>query len=240
MEEYEGNVGFIGSGKMAYALANGILKSGLIQSENIWASAPTMNNLQKFQEMNCNVTHSNYDVLVNCTIIFLCVKPHLTQVVLEQLYSYWKRSHIIVSVISGKTIKYLEENTPPQTKIIRSMPNVSSSVLAGACAISRGASISESVVKMIKKLLETVGLCEEIHEDQMDAIGGLSGSGPAFGASKMILETGEHPEVLRDTVCSPGGTTITGIHALEKAGVRAAMMNAVEAATLKAKELGQM
>ncbi|XP_067142111.1 pyrroline-5-carboxylate reductase 3-like isoform X1 [Centruroides vittatus] len=230
-----------------------------------------MNNLQKFQEMNCNVTHSNYDVLVNCTIIFLCVKPHLTQVVLEQLYSYWKRNHIIVSVISGKTIKYLEENTPPQTKIIRSMPNVSSSVLAGACAISRGASTSESVVKMIKKLLETVGLCEEIHEDQMDAIGGLSGSGPAFiftviqsmadgavkmgipksiaikyaaqtalGASKMILETGEHPEVLRDTVCSPGGTTITGIHALEKAGVRAAMMNAVEAATLKAKELGQM
>lgn len=270
MEEFNDNVGFIGAGKMAYALTSGMLKSGLLESERIWASAPSMTNLKNFQDLNCNITHSNSDVLANCTIVFLCVKPHLTSNVLEKLYCCWKQNHIIVSVIGGVTLKFLEEKTPPHTEIIRSMPNVSSVVLAGMCGISRGTFTKDSSVKLVEKLLRTVGLCEEVNENQMDAVCGLSGSGPAFiftviqsmadgavkmgipksvaikfaaqtalGASKMILETGEHPEVLRDSVCSPGGTTITGIHVLENAGVRAAMMNAVEAAALKAKELGK-
>ena len=124
---------------------------------------------------------------------------------------------------------------------------------------------------LVEQLLSAVGVAVSVDEKLLDAVTGLSGSGPAyvyqiiealsdggvrvglprevatklaaqtlFGAAKMVLETGEHPGVLKDAVTSPGGTTIAGLHALERGGLRAALMNAVEAATNRSKELGQL
>src|SRR5262249_54530105 len=125
-------------------------------------------------------------------------------------------------------------------------------------------------IALVDKLLKAVGKAFCLSESLLDAVTGLSGSGPAFvyviiealsdggvrmglprdvatalaaqtvlGSAKMILETGQHPSVLKDMVASPGGTTIAGLHALERAGLRAALMDAVEAATKRSTELGQ-
>src|SRR5262249_15586982 len=127
-----------------------------------------------------------------------------------------------------------------------------------------------SDVDRVAKLFGTVGVVVEVSEKLLDAVTGLSGSGPAFvylmiealadggvrvglprdvalelaaqtvfGSAKMVLETGQHPAALKDAVASPGGTTIAGLHALERGGVRAAFMDAVEAATKRAEELGK-
>lgn len=262
-------VGFIGAGKMCQALIHGMTHSGILKNDDIWISAPSMNNLKQFEEIGCNVTHSNEEVLFHCMIVFLCMKPNILQKIGPEMKE-WKDNHLVVSVASGITLNCLQQFTPAKTHFIRCVPNTPSAVHAGASAIARGLYTTDDDVKMIIELMRTIGICEEVLESQINAICGLSGSGPAYvytiiqsmadggvkmglpkplalrfaaqtvmGASKMVLETGEHPEVLRDNVCSPGGTTIAAMHTLEKSGVRAAMMNAVETATLQAAELGK-
>ena len=149
------------------------------------------------------------------------------------------------------------------------MPNTPALVLAGAAALAAGKTATAADVAIAQQIFGAVGRAVVVEEKLMDAVTGLSGSGPAYvfmiidalsdagvkaglprqlalelaaqtvyGAAKMVLETKEHPGKLRDMVTSPGGTTIEGLHALEKGKLRAALMNAVEAATARSKELG--
>ena len=150
------------------------------------------------------------------------------------------------------------------------MPNVGAKVLESASAICKGPQAKEDDIKTALSLFNAIGKAVVVKENLMDAVTGLSGSGPAyvflfidamadagvkaglpratalelavqtfFGASKLLLETGETPAAAKDQVTSPGGTTICGLHALEKGSVRADIINAVEAAILRSKELGQ-
>ncbi|KAH0617371.1 hypothetical protein JD844_015456 [Phrynosoma platyrhinos] len=140
---------------------------------------------------------------------------------------------------AGVTLQTLEEHLPAGTKVLRIMPNLPCIVQSGAVILARGSCVGENEVDLLKKLLSPSGLCEEAPESYIDIHSGLSGSGVAYGAAKMILETGEHPAVLRNAVCTPGGTTIHALHELEKGSLRATVMNAVEAATSRARELGK-
>jgi pyrroline-5-carboxylate reductase len=150
------------------------------------------------------------------------------------------------------------------------MPNTPCLVQASASAWCRGTRATDTDAQWTQQLLGAVGLALELPESQLDAVTGLSGSGPAFaclmiealadggvlaglprdvaqrlaaqtllGTARMVLETGKHPGALKDAVASPAGTTIAGLHELERAGVRGALMNAVSAAARRAKELGQ-
>jgi pyrroline-5-carboxylate reductase len=140
---------------------------------------------------------------------------------------------------------------------------------AGASAYALGHNATEQDAALVQRLLSTVGLAVQVPERLLDAVTGLSGSGPAYafqmiealsdggvrmglprdiatrlaaqtllGASRMVLETGEHPAALKDAVASPGGTTIAGLHALEQGGLRSTLINAVGAATTRSQELG--
>jgi pyrroline-5-carboxylate reductase len=148
------------------------------------------------------------------------------------------------------------------------MPNTPALIANGASAISKNKYVKEKVLNFVKKILEAVGIVVEVQEKYMDAVTGLSGSGPAYifmiiealadggvkmglsrevaqklaaqtvkGAANMVLETKKHPGELKDMVASPGGTTITAIHELEKNSIRASFIKAVESATLKSKSL---
>ncbi len=181
---------------------------------------------------------------------------------------------LFVSVAAGVTLKTMEsvwtEAGDQSPAMIRVMPNTPCLVGAAASGLCEGSTCTEAHRNSALALMSSVGICKVILENQMSALTGVSGSGPAYvfiliegmsdggvraglprdvatqlaaqtfyGAAKMVLETGKHPGVLKDSVCSPGGTTIAAVHALEQAGVRQAMMNAVVAAAERGDELAK-
>ncbi|XP_043076140.1 pyrroline-5-carboxylate reductase 3 [Puntigrus tetrazona] len=263
-------IGFIGAGNMAFGIAQGIIASEKVPPSNITISAPSMNNLPRFQERGVSVTHSNAEVVDRSRLVFLAVKPHLVPTVLNGISGNVTKEHVIVSMAAGVTLETLEELLPAGTRVIRIMPNLPCMLLEGALLLACGSGAGQREETLLKTLLGPCGLVEAGPEPWIDAHVGLSGSGVAFvyvfaealadgavkmgmpsalarriaaqtilGAGVLLRDSGKFPAELKAEVCTPGGTTIHGIHALEKGGFRAAAMGAVEAATERARELGK-
>uniref|UniRef100_A0A8C3A2G6 Pyrroline-5-carboxylate reductase 3 n=1 Tax=Cyclopterus lumpus TaxID=8103 RepID=A0A8C3A2G6_CYCLU len=231
-------IGFIGAGNMAFGIAKGIL-AGNVLPVNVRVSAPSSRNLGRFQELGIAVTHSNVEVVSGSDVVFVAVKPHLVSPVLNEISLHVTDRHIIVSVAAGVTLTTLEELLPENSVVIRLMPNLPCMVQEGALLFSRGTHAKQEDGALLHSLLHRCGLVEEGPEAWIDIHTGLSGSGVAFGAGRLLRESEKHPAQLRSEVCTPGGTTIYGLHTLEQGGVRAATMSAVESATVRARELGQ-
>jgi pyrroline-5-carboxylate reductase len=233
------------------------------------ASDPNPAAREKFKA-GIPTTHSNVEVVRQCDILVLAVKPQAVAGLLDEIGKEVTPRHLVISIAAGVTVKQIAEKLRPGTRIIRVMPNTPALVAAGAAGIAAGPSATHDDVALAERLFNAVGTAVVVPEHQLDAVTGLSGSGPAFvfvliealadggvrmglprdvaqtlaaqtvaGAGFMVLETGQHPAALKDAVASPGGTTIAGLHALERAGFRAAAMDAVEAATRRAGELGK-
>ena len=264
-------IGFLGAGKMATALAHGFLRSGLVTPDRLMASGTQSSTRTLFAEgTGARVTASNADVLHFADIVFLAVKPGQVAGVLSALRPDWNlHRHLLISVAGGITLDRLQAQAPG-ARVIRVMPNTPALVGQGASAYALGAGATESDAATTQQLLSSVGIAIQVPEALLDAVTGLSGSGPAYafvmiealadggvaaglprplaqklaaqtllGAAQMVLSTGQHPGALKDAVCSPGGTTIEGIHELERAGVRAALISAVRASADKSRRLGQ-
>ncbi|XP_006879310.1 PREDICTED: pyrroline-5-carboxylate reductase 3 [Elephantulus edwardii] len=261
-------VGFVGAGRMAEAIARGLIRAGKVEAQNVLASAPTDRNLCHFQALGCRTTHANQDVLRSCSLVFLATKPHILPAVLVEVAPVVTAEHILVSVAAGVPLSTLEELLPPSARVLRLSPNLPCVVQEGAMVLARGCRAGSKEAELLQSLLTACGRCDEVPEAYMDVHTGLSGSGVAFvcafsealaegavkmgmpshlahqiaaqtllGTAKLLLQEGRHPAQLRTDVCTPGGTTIHGLHALERGGLRAATMSAVEAATIRAKEL---
>jgi pyrroline-5-carboxylate reductase len=265
-------IGFIGAGKMATALAIGFLKSGLTESGKLIASDVHEGARAAFETLTqAKTTASNLEVANAGRVIILAVKPQQMEGMLRELGTVLTPQHLVISIAAGVTtariLKWLGRD---EARVIRVMPNTPALVQAGASAFCVGGHATREDAAVAQQLFASVGVAVETSEALLDAVTGLSGSGPAYGfqiiealsdagvrvglpratatqlaaqtllgAAKMVLETGEHPGALKDAVTSPGGTTIAGIHELEKGGLRAALMNAVVAATARATELGK-
>lgn len=264
-------IGFIGTGKMATALAKGFLVAGCVQASELIGSDVHPTPRDEFaRETGGTVVTTNREVLERADIVFLAVKPQAMQPVLAELKPLLTPQHLIVSIAAGITLAQLSDGVGPDRRIIRVMPNTPCLVNASASGYASGGIATVEDRATVQRLLSAVGIAYEVSEHLLDAVTGLSGSGPAYvyvmlealsdggvrmglprdvatrlaaqtllGAAKMVLETGMHPGALKDAVTSPGGTTIAGLHALERGGLRATLMNAVEAATLRAQELGR-
>lgn len=262
-------VGFIGAGKMAHGIAQGILVSGKVCPDNVMVSAPSLNNLGKFKDCGVRTTHCNTEVVRVTRVLFLAVKPHIIPSVLQEVSAVITPQHIIVSVAAGVTVATLERLLPTGSMVLRLMPNLPCVVQEGALLFCRGSRAGPGEAGLLRELLSSCGLVEEGPEAFIDIHTGLSGSGVAYvymlaeamaegavkmgmpsalanriaaqtvlGAGRLLRDSGQHPAQLRADVCTPGGTTIFGLHALERGGLRAAAMGAVEAATERARELG--
>lgn len=264
-------VGFLGAGQMATALALGWKKAGLLDTAHSRAADPIPDARAKFQATTgIGTGESNRDVVAACDVLVLAVKPQVMEAVLAEVKPVVRASQLIVSIAAGVTLKTLAAGLGETTRLVRVMPNTPCLVGASATGFSPAYTATPDDVAAVERLFSAVGVAYLVPEKLLDAVTGLSGSGPAFvylfiealadggvkcglpravaqslaaqtvlGAARMVLETGQHPGALKDAVASPGGTTIAGLHALEQAAFRAAAMNAVEAATKRAEELGK-
>ena len=264
--------GFVGAGNMAEALLSGLIQpNGDVPPNQIRASDVAEQRLQELQERyGIQTSLANPDVVKVADIVILAVKPQIMPIVLHDIADYVDESKLVISIAAGVKISVIQQGLHPATRIIRTMPNVAALVHAGAAAISRGQHATDYDVQTAQAIFHAVGEAVLVEEKLMDAVTGLSGSGPGYvfaiinalidggvkvglprniattlvmhtvyGAAKMMIDTGEHPVKLRDMVTSPGGTTITGIHALEQGGLNATLIDAVDAATPRSQELGE-
>src|SRR5262245_43165510 len=264
-------IGFVGAGQMAAALAKGWSAAGLVRPEDGRAADPSPEARAAFTNRSgWPAVASNRDVVAESDVVVLAVKPQSLPAVLDDVRMMLKERHLIVSIAAGVTLDQLAGHLGGERRLVRVMPNTPCLLGASASGYSPGPAATSDDADLVHRLFNAVGTAFRLPEHLLDAVTGLSGSGPAFvyvmiealsdggvrvglprevatalaaqtvlGSARMVLETGLHPAALKDMVASPGGTTIAGLHALERGGVRAALMDAVEAAARRATELGK-
>ena len=269
-------LGFIGGGNMAEALIKGLVSTSFFDSKNIFVSEPSKSKSSTLQKKyKIKIIGDNRELGKKCDIIILAVKPQILKEVLCDIRSVVGSDKLVISVAAGVPIFIIDSVLRGESKkkfsVVRTMPNTPSLVQEGVTAISSGKYVSKADLKITHQIFEAVGLTVDVEEKQLDAVTGLSGSGPAYifmlieslsdagvkmglsrevantltiqtvlGSAKLARESGKHPGELKDMVTSPAGTTITGLHALEEGGLRTTIMNAVEDATLRSRDLGEI
>ncbi len=264
-------IGFIGTGQMASALAAGFIETKTIDAANLFGYDVLPAAAQAFAAKTGGTVFATIkEVVAKSDIVILCVKPQQLAEVLQQLSPLHAHglNPLWITIAAGVPIKNYLKQLGTSARLIRVMPNTPAMVHEAACGFSASEGATTEDVELTQTLFSTIGIAFQVPERRLDAVTGLSGSGPAYvymmiealadggvkmglprdlsmqlaaqtvlGSAKMVLETGEHPGVLKDKVASPRGTTIYGIHALEENGFRAALIDAVEAATRRANEL---
>lgn len=254
------NLGFLGFGNMAQAMAEGLLKGRALPPERVFASASRPEKLAKAAgRLGIVPCRDNRETVERSDIVIAAVKPHLMEEVLSPLLDGLS-GKALLTVASGWGFERLEALTGPSVRHLSLMPNTPVSVGEGVVLLEERHSLTAEELETVKELFRPLGTVETVPAAQMDAAGKLSGCGPAYaamflealgdagvryglpralayklaaqtlaGTGKLQLETGLHPGAMKDAVCSPGGTTIRGVYALEQAGFRAAVISAVEA-----------
>jgi len=261
-------IGIIGSGNMGEAILNGILNKAGISPDEIIVSDKSRERIDYIVNKYAVAgTDSNERVAKLSDIVFLAVKPKDMKDTLIPIRDYLKNK-ILISVLAGVKIDQIKKIV--DTKVVRTMPNTPAMVGESATGVAFDKSLTEEEKQTVLNLINSFGKSVVVDEELMDAITGLSGSGPAYvllfidslaqagvkqgltyqqalelaaqtvyGTAKMLMETKQHPAVLRDRVTSPAGTTIYGLHQLEKGKIKDTVMNAVESATKRSKELSE-
>jgi pyrroline-5-carboxylate reductase len=264
-------IAIIGAGNMGEALIAGLLASKASAPDELHATDILPQRLDHLKtRYQVRVGMDNKAAAAWGEIVILAVEPQVLDEVLDGLRAELTESKLILSVAAGYPIRRIVAHLSPSVRVIRCMPNTPSEVQAGVSAITLGGNLSREDERLARAIFESVGKVVLVEERLMDAVTGLSGSGPAYifliiealadggvkmglprdaalslavqtvlGAARMVLETGEHPGRLKDQVASPGGTTIAGLHALEHGRLRASLIEAVEAATKRSRELGE-
>lgn len=267
--EIRETLGFVGGGQMAEALINGLLSKEFLKPGQIKVSDLSKDRRNHLREaFGINTTSENKEAVKESKIIILAVKPQVMSIVIEDIGPVVSSNHLVVSIAAGITVHSLEKRLPEGIRVVRVMPNTPALVQAGAAALCKGSSASQGDLDIVRQILEAVGKAVVVPEAFMDAVTGLSGSGPAYvftfieglidagvreglsrtvaqelvvqtvlGAALMCQNTGKHPAELTAMVTSPGGTTVAGLHVLERAALRGILLDAVRAATERSREL---
>ncbi|MCK4839488.1 MAG: pyrroline-5-carboxylate reductase [Desulfobulbaceae bacterium] len=267
-----GKIGFLGGGRMAEALIKGIIQAGLFAAEQIIAVDSAEDRRQLLAKLyKVNIAEDSAG-LVDCEIVVLAVKPQVVSALLQSRRAHFHKKQLVISIAAGVSLDVLESSLAGcDCRLVRVMPNTPALIMEGAAALCGGSLANDDDLKTATAIFDAVGKSVVLSEAEIDAVTGLSGSGPAYvfsfiealidsgvkvglnrdvaetlalqtvlGSVKLAIETGKHPADLRAMVTSPGGTTIAGLHEMERAGFQGIIMDAVEAATRRSRELGEI
>jgi pyrroline-5-carboxylate reductase len=259
----------IGAGKMGGILVDGFLKHDLLSPQNIFATVQhAIADRKNAPHSSVSLGTDNRAAARAADLILLCVKPQVVDQVLEEIRLELNDQKLVISIAAAVPTTYIEKRLAARIPVIRAMPNTPSVVGEGITALAQGSFVADRHLELARALFAAVGKTVVVDEKQMDAVTGLSGSGPAFiyiileslaeggvkmglsrelatllaaqtalGAAKVVLETGHHPALLKDTVTTPAGCTIDGILELEEGKLRVTLIKAVVKASQRAREL---
>ena len=262
-------VAVLGAGKMGGILLQAFLKQNLFAAEQIHATVGHAERAVALStQWGVDVSTDNLQAAKQSDLILLGVKPFQVPGLIDEIRPALTKDKMLISFAASVKTRAIEEAAGLEIAVVRAMPNTPSALGAGAAALCRGRYVSAKQMELAERIFETVGRTVTVDEKHMDAVTGLSGSGPAyiyiiiealaeagvkvglsrdvatqlaaqtaFGAAKMVLETGYHPALLKDAVTTPAGCTIDGILELEEGGLRVTLIKAVMRATERAKQL---
>jgi pyrroline-5-carboxylate reductase len=263
------HVALLGGGKMGTALVGGLLDGGW-QAGDIAIAEVSADRRQDLEQQfpKVRVVPSPAWAVADAEVVVVAVKPSDVAACLESSLTALRDDTLVLSIAAGVTIAALERLAPGRP-VVRAMPNTPALVGRGASAIAAGTNATEQHLELAEQLLGSVGIVVRVPESALDAVTGLSGSGPAYfflvaealieagvlagltrdvatdlvvqtllGSATLLAQDATGPEALRAAVTSPGGTTAAGLRELEAHGVRAAILDAVMAATRRSRELG--
>jgi pyrroline-5-carboxylate reductase len=266
-------IAIIGTGNMGEALVSGMIVSGSSTPKNIVCTDVRPYKLDDIKaKYKVRTTTNNLKAVSEANIVIYAVKPQIMAAVLSETAKKIDMTKLVISIAAGVPLAAIESCIQKDLRLIRAMPNIAAAVKEAATAIAAGAHATKEDIELAMEIFNSIGKCIFLKENYlMDAITGLSGSGPAYiflivdaladagvkmglsrqealflssqtilGAAKLLMETHEHPSQLKDKVTSPGGTAIAGLATLESGGLRTTLINAVEVATHRSKELGDM
>jgi pyrroline-5-carboxylate reductase len=263
------NLAVLGTGKLGGILLRAYLKRGLFSPKNVSATVRHEEKAAALSKgLGVRVTTGNREAVKNADVVLLAVKPQVVGDVLKEIKPAAGKDTLIISVAASVPTSYIEQRVGEKVPVIRAMPNTCSTVGVGMTGICRGAHASAEHLEIAKAMFGAVGRTVVVDEKNMDAVTGLSASGPAFvyiileslaeagvkvglprdistllaaqtmkGAASVVLETGNHPALLKDSVTTPAGCTIDGILELEEGKLRVTLIKAVVKATQRAGEL---
>ncbi len=264
-------VGFIGGGNMAEALIQGLLSSKTLIPSDCWVCDILEERLKHLQKTyGVKAVSDTPQVIRESRAVILAVKPQNVEKAMSRLAPLWTGEKVLISIAAGVPIAYLEGFFPKPPRIIRVMPNTPALVLSGISALAKNTEATEKDLRLAESIFQAIGETVRVEETHLDAVTGLSGSGPAYvfqfleglidggvkmglprsiaqklavqtlwGSAQMARKMDWPIGQLKEMVTSPGGTTIFGLQVLEKAGFKGTLMETVEAATRRSRELGE-
>jgi pyrroline-5-carboxylate reductase len=262
-------VAVLGAGKMGGILLKALLEKGLLSPKLTFATVHHEERARALTEkLGVRVGTDNLAAVRDADIVFVCVKPQVVQEVMEQIRPNISGKQLIISVAASVATSQIEQALGVDVAVIRAMPNTPCVLGVGMTALCKGRFASAQQTETACALFNIVGKTVVVDEKHMDAVTGLSASGPAYiyiileslaeagvkvglprdiatllaaqttlGAATVVLETGDHPALLKDAVTTPAGCTIDGIMELEEGKLRVTLIKAVVKAAQRAKEL---
>jgi pyrroline-5-carboxylate reductase len=262
-------VSVLGAGKLGGMLLQAWVREGLLTKELTRATVRHPERVRGLAEkLRIEVGTDNAKAVLGADIIFICVKPQTVQEVVEEIRPHVSPGQLLISVAASVSTSQIETVLGTKTAVVRAMPNTPCALGVGMTGLCKGQYVTPEEIALACSLFDVVGRTVVVDEKHMDAVTGLSASGPAFiyiileslaeagvkvglprdvatllaaqttmGAAKVVLETGDHPALLKDAVTTPAGCTIDGIMELEEGKLRVTLIKAVVKATQRAKEL---
>jgi len=262
-------VAILGSGKLGTILLQSLLHDGLLKASETWATVAHPERARALKDkFKVHAGTDNGEAVRNADIVFLCVKPQVVADVVREIRDAVTREQLIISVAASVPTDMIERGLEKDVPVVRAMPNTPCVLGAGMTALCKGKFAQRHHLEMATRFFAAVGRTVIVDEKHMDAVTGLSASGPAYiyiileslaeagvkvglprdiatllaaqttmGAARVVLETGDHPALLKDAVTTPAGCTIDGILELEEGKLRVTLIKAVVKAVQRAKEL---